>query len=681
MATNVPPVNTWVDGAGCVTDESVVDTVLITGVPATIASAVDDKLIWSITLNDGETPPNFSIDHYDANGALIDHPMQISGVDGSIFFNHPIYAFADPVEDLEAATKRYVDNHPGVAGPKGDKGDKGDQGIQGPPGVQGPPGNQGPAGPPGSTGQQGTPGQPGLAGAPGAKGDIGAVGPSGPAGPTGATGPVGPAGPQGIQGPPGTGGGSGDGPPGPQGPIGPAGPTGPTGPAGAAGASGAGGPTGAKGDPGPTGPTGPQGVKGDPGANGADGAQGPAGPPGAAGIGDAPNDGRQYARQSLGWAPVASLPPASTTVLGGVKVDGTTITAAGDGTISAVATGGGAIGDNRIINGDMRIDQRNNGASGTVPGYTVDRWTYYSTSGGKGSWGRNLNAVTGPPGFPYYLGFQASTTFTPGSSDIFSFTQYIEADFISDLAWGTPNAQPAVLSFWARSSLTGTFGGVVSPYSGFTRSYPFSFFLPNANTWTKITIPILADTGGAWSLSGNSGSISINFDLGCGPTYHGPAGVWTSTGYYSATGAVSVVGTNAAVWYVTGVKLEIGSVATPFNRQSPTKSMADCQRYFTKFGAPNVTFPGSGFVQSATIAQISVAMPVRMRANPAISYSSFAGPQVYSAAGTVSCTGIFTQGSPDAVIVQCTASGMTTGQACLWVPNGPSDWVAFSAEL
>ena len=237
------------------------------------------------------------------------------------------------------------------------------------------------------------------------------------------------------------------------------------------------------------------------------------------------------ASNPAGYITAAAIPPsyvlptASTTVLGGVKVDGSTVTIAG-GTISSsggaapsstpplmdgiVAVGTGttfaradhvhptdthAIGDNRIINGDFRIDQRNNGVGGTAPGYTVDRWTYFSTSGGKGSWGRNLNAVTGPPGFPYYLGFQASTTFTPGSSDIFSFTQYIEADFISDLAWGTPNAQPAVLSFWARSSLTGTFGGVVSPYSGFTRSYPFSFSIPTANTWTKITI---SNLGGHW---------------------------------------------------------------------------------------------------------------------------------------------------------------------------------------
>ena len=517
MATNVPPVNTWVDGAGCVTDESVVDTVLITGVPATIASAVDDKLIWSITLNDGETPPNFSIDHYDANGALIDHPMQISGVDGSIFFNHPIYAFADPVEDLEAATKQYVDNHPGVAGPKGDKGDKGDQGIQGPPGVQGPPGNQGPAGP------------------------------------TGATGPVGPAGPQGIQGPPGTGGGSGDGPPGPQGPIGPAGPTGPTGPAGAA---------------------------------GADGAQGPAGPPGA-GIGDAPNDGRQYARQSLGWAPV-------------------------------VATGGGAIGDNRIINGDMRIDQRNNGASGTIVGrYTVDRWRYGGTIAGKITYGQNLSSISGP-GFPYCLGFiGGATTYTMLATDYVNLVQIIEADMVSDFAWGTPIAQPVTLSFWVFANIqNGIFGGSIKNGDA-TRSYPFAYSIPAAAGWYNIVVTIPGDTAGTWNLYGSTAGVQVSFDLGSGANYRGPANVWASANYMGATGDGSILSVaNAGLW-ITGVKLEIGNVATPYNRQSLAKSLADCQRYYQ-----TGQMVASGYGSTNAGAQYTYPLPGFMRANSTVTVTA-----------------------------------------------------------
>jgi hypothetical protein len=296
------------------------------------------------------------------------------------------------------------------------------------------------------------------------------------------------------------------------------------------------------------------------------------------------NDGN-----SSQWVPttnqMAGVSPASTTVLGGVKVDGTSIKAAADGTISTVLI---PMGDNRLINGDMRIDQRNNGASGTVGGYTVDRWGFANTVAGKGAWGRNYgNAVTiNPTGFLYYLGFQSSSAYTPLAGDTFVFYQIIEADMIGDCAFGQPNAQPLTLSFWAYSSLTGTFSGSLANYpSPPTRSYPFTFSLPAANTWTKIVIIIPGDTAGTWILSGNAAWGVVHFDLGTGATYRGPAGAWASANYSGATGAVNTVATNGAYFLLTGVKLEIGSVATPFNRQSLAKSLADCQRYY--YSGPN----------------------------------------------------------------------------------------------
>jgi hypothetical protein len=272
----------------------------------------------------------------------------------------------------------------------------------------------------------------------------------------------------------------------------------------------------------------------------------------------------------------SALPPASTTVLGGVKVDGTSIKAAIDGTISTVLI---PIGDNRIRNGDMRIDQRNNGASGTAQGYTVDGWVVANLAS-VGTWGRNLNAVTGPPvGFPYYHGFQSSSAHVSAATDSFSLYQAIEADMISDFAWGTANAQPVTLSFWVYSSLTGAFSGAVKNFAQ-TRSYPFTYSVPAANTWTKIAITIPGDTAGTWVMSGNAGGMYLQFDLGSGTNNRGPANAWASAGYNGVTGSVSVIATNAATFYLTGVKLEVGSVATPYNRQSLAKSLADCQRYY-----------------------------------------------------------------------------------------------------
>jgi hypothetical protein len=237
------------------------------------------------------------------------------------------------------------------------------------------------------------------------------------------------------------------------------------------------------------------------------------------------------------------------------------------------------IGDNRIINGDMRIDQRNNGASGTAVGYTIDRWAYSASQASKGTWGRSAaGAGLLALGFGYYLGFTSSSAYTSLTSDYFFFDQPVEADMIADFAWGTANAQAVTLSFWTFANQGGTYSGAIRNGTTPARSYPFTFSL-SASTWTKIAITIPGDTTGTWPSSGNGIGLFVRFDLGAGATYRGAANAWASADLMGATGAASVVGTSAATFTITGVKLEIGSVATPFNRQSLAKSLADCQRY------------------------------------------------------------------------------------------------------
>jgi hypothetical protein len=193
---------------------------------------------------------------------------------------------------------------------------------------------------------------------------------------------------------------------------------------------------------------------------------------------------------------------------------------------------------------------------------------------------------------------------------------------INDFGWGAAGAQSVTLSFWAVSTLTGTFSGALSNYAA-TRAYPFTFSLPTASAWTKIAITIPGDTAGAWVLKGNVGGAYLRFDLGSGATYRAPANAWVSGNFVGANGTVNIVATNTAIFEVTGVKLEIGSVATPFNRQSLTKSMADCQRYYS-------TAQG-GFMGNATAAGVYYAQglpPVTMRATPTITASpvgSFSG--------------------------------------------------------
>jgi len=233
---------------------------------------------------------------------------------------------------------------------------------------------------------------------------------------------------------------------------------------------------------------------------------------------------------------------------------------------------------NRIINGDCRIDQRNNGASGTASAYTVDRWQFNASLTTKGTWQQNAGSVTPPAGFTNYLGFTSNSAYTVGSSELFSFQQRIEGLNVADLAWGTANAQTVTLSFWVRSSLTGTFGGSLRNSAG-DRSYPFTFTISSANTWEYETITIAGDTSGTW-LTTNGIGIIVTLSLGAGSTVSGTAGAWAAGNFVSATGATSVVGTNGATFYITGVQLEAGSVATPFERRDYGRELMMAQRYF-----------------------------------------------------------------------------------------------------
>jgi hypothetical protein len=260
---------------------------------------------------------------------------------------------------------------------------------------------------------------------------------------------------------------------------------------------------------------------------------------------------------------------------------------------------------NRIINGAMVINQRN--TSVTSDAYTVDRFKYGSTQSSKATVAQSTIA---PTGFSNSLGVTSSSAYSVISSDVFGIFQYIEGNNFYDLNWGTANAQTVTLSFWVRSSLTGTFGGAILNYAG-TRSYPFSYTISAANTWEQKSVTIAGDTGGTWVGATNAGAAIISFGLGSGSTYSGTAGSWSTNQYYQPTGSTSVVGTNGATWYVTGVQLEIGTSATPFERRLYNQELANCQRYFQY-----VPFTGT----AVSVGEMNAAgmFRVEMRTAPAI---------------------------------------------------------------
>ena len=277
---------------------------------------------------------------------------------------------------------------------------------------------------------------------------------------------------------------------------------------------------------------------------------------------------------------------------------------------------------NRIINGDMRIDQRNAGGNSVaINTYTVDRWGYQATQSNKGTWGQNFAAATPPVGFASYLGFQtAGSGFSVGAGDYFGFYQPIEGFNTADFAWGTANAKTVTLSFQVLSSLTGTFGGVLQN-SNSTRCYPFTYTISNANTWTQISVTIVGETTGTW-LTTNGVGVRVIFNLGCGSTYSGTAGAWSSNNYVSATGAVSVVGTASATFYITGVQLEVGTVATPFERRQYGQELLLCQRYY-QYSTQYFGFFWSGNTTSAASYYAPVRFAVPMRTAPTVAFANY----------------------------------------------------------
>ena len=338
---------------------------------------------------------------------------------------------------------------------------------------------------------------------------------------------------------------------------------------------------------------------------------------------------------------------------------------------------------NRILNGQMVIDQRNAGASVTLSTdtYVLDRYKGLATQASKLSVQQNAGSVTPPAGFINYMGFTSLSAYSIGAGDIFGFDQRIEGLNATDLAWGTASASPVTLSFWVRSSLTGTFGGSLENSAG-TRSYPFTYTISSANTWEYETITIAGDTSGTW-LTTNGIGIRVQFGLGVGSTFSGTAGAWATANYISATGATSVVGTNGATFYITGVQLEKGSTATSFDYRDYGRELMLCQRYYWKNGVgdASVALGGTGAFASTTTLQAMFQFPVTMRANPTATQSAanIADGTVASAVTSIGTSYYSTSGAQLTVVA---SGGTFIAKSGGYVfASSTSAFVAFSAEL
>jgi hypothetical protein len=348
---------------------------------------------------------------------------------------------------------------------------------------------------------------------------------------------------------------------------------------------------------------------------------------------------------------------------------------------------------NRILNGSMVIDQRNAGAAVTVSTtnvYSLDRWAASESSDATFTIQQDSSAPTG-----FTNSAKITVTVADASvaaSQYNSFQQKIEGFNCADLAWGTASAATVTLSFWVRSSLTGTFGGALTN-SAYNRSYPFTYAISAANTWEQKTVTIAGDTSGTW-LTTNGIGITVYFDLGSGTDNTGTANAWVGAGNVGSDSTVQLVNTLNATFYITGVQLEAGSVASPFERRDYGRELMMCQRYFeTSFplgtapaNAASTATTYNGTQLSSAALYVSVSLKVSKRATPTtVIYSSNAvgsptpnQPQYFNNAGAgwTNTSGASVGGTNDSSFSVNTINSATAGFS-YWSAFG---WTS-SAEL
>ena len=342
---------------------------------------------------------------------------------------------------------------------------------------------------------------------------------------------------------------------------------------------------------------------------------------------------------------------------------------------------------NRIINGDMRIDQRNAGAAVTVNAdaafFASDRFQ----AAGQGTDGVYTiqQSTVAPAGFVNSIVATVTTADASiGSTQQYNIQQHIEGLNCSDLGWGTANAQTVTLSFWVRSSVTGTFSGALRN-SAANRSYPFTYTINAANTWEKETITIAGDTSGTW-LTTNGIGVNVIWTLGAGTGRLGTANSWQGANYQGVTGQTQLISTVGATFYLTGVQLEIGTAATAFEYRPYGLELQLCQRYCENIIASGTNPPVWSIQAGASNnSRGGYFYKVQKRASP--SFTNLVGTSYlcqYTSGNFTPSAVNLAASNPNGVLIDSVCSGLTVGQAGFQLEGTISAGTIicyFSAEL
>ena len=284
---------------------------------------------------------------------------------------------------------------------------------------------------------------------------------------------------------------------------------------------------------------------------------------------------------------------------------------------------------NMIINGNMQIAQRGT-SSGVSTGqntYLIDRFlARIQGSTGAATVSRETDAPNGLSKSLKITVDTADSTLDAGHYN--RVHQEIEGYNGAQLKWGTADAKPASLSFWVKSSVTGTYS--VGIYNGNAdRSYVSEYTISAANTWEYKTIYIAPITTGSWVID-NSAEFRISWSLGAGNTFStGTVDQWQSAFNFSSSNNVNLMATLNATFFLTGVQLEVGDTATPFEHRSYSDQLQACKRYYQqKNDSQNALASGIWYTSSQVLAYGK--FDTTMRAAPTITVSSSDFAQCYT---------------------------------------------------
>ena len=277
---------------------------------------------------------------------------------------------------------------------------------------------------------------------------------------------------------------------------------------------------------------------------------------------------------------------------------------------------------NLIINGAMTVDQRHDGSSFTVvngnatTGVIADRFRVNETSGAAFTGQRVADA---PVGFEYSSKLTVTTADASlGATEFHRVIQPIEGKNISRLNWGTSNAKTLTLTFYVKSSVTGQY--YVSVFNNAAdRTLLKGYTISSANTWEKKTITIIGDQAGTW-LTTNAVGIHLMWSLGTGSTYQSNTLDAYQAGFFMAkSDQVNLAATNSSTWQLTGVQLEIGDLASPFEHEDIGTTFQKCQRYYLKLLSDTAYDSyGTGFFYAPAQFYASLWFPTRLRATPSL---------------------------------------------------------------